>query len=71
MRVLRPGGRIVIEEPNIDHAVVKLIALGERLLLMRSRFYSPTDLARLFRTNGGRVTLHENHTGVYWAVIER
>jgi len=38
LRVLRPGGRLVIEEPDIRRWGVKLIALGERLLLMHSRF---------------------------------
>jgi demethylmenaquinone methyltransferase/2-methoxy-6-polyprenyl-1,4-benzoquinol methylase len=71
LRVLRPGGRIVIEEPDIRYNVVKLIALGERLLLMRSRFYAPGDLARLFQAQGGRVQLHENQGAVYWAVIEK
>ena len=50
--------------------MVKLIALGERLLLMRSRFYAPDDLARLFQVAGGQVELHEDHGGVYWAVVE-
>jgi ubiquinone/menaquinone biosynthesis C-methylase UbiE len=71
LRVLRPGGRMVIEEPDIRSGAVKLIALGERLLLMRSRFYAPADMARLFQAAGGQVTLYEDHSGVYWAVVER
>jgi demethylmenaquinone methyltransferase/2-methoxy-6-polyprenyl-1,4-benzoquinol methylase len=71
LRVLRPGGRLVIEEPDIRHGVVKLIALGERLLLMRSRFYAPADLAQLFQGAGGRVTLHQDHGAIYWASVER
>lgn len=71
MRVLRPGGRMVIEEPDIRSRIVKLVALVERLLLMHSRFYAPADLARLFQVAGGRVTLHEDHDDVFWAVIER
>ncbi len=71
LRVLRPGGRIVIEEPDIRHSAVKFIALGERLLLMRSRFYAPDDLAQLFWAEGGRVRLYEGQGAVYWAVIER
>jgi demethylmenaquinone methyltransferase/2-methoxy-6-polyprenyl-1,4-benzoquinol methylase len=70
LRVLRPGGRIVIEEPDIRNGPVKLIALAERLLLMRSRFYAPADLAHLFQSAGGRVTLYEDQTGIYWAVVE-
>ena len=55
LRVLRPGGRLVVEEPDIRRWTVKLIALAERLLLMRSRFYSLVDLARVFEEAGARV----------------
>ena len=34
VRVLATGGRLVIEEPDIAHWTVKLIALGEKVLLM-------------------------------------
>lgn len=47
-RLLAPGGRIVIEEPDIRSFGVKLIAVGEKLLLMRSHFLSPPHIARLF-----------------------
>jgi ubiquinone/menaquinone biosynthesis C-methylase UbiE len=71
VRVLRPGGRMVIEELDIRHRVVRLIALGERLLFMRSRFYAPADLAHLFQVAGGCVTLYEDRNDAYWAVVER
>jgi hypothetical protein len=51
--------------------VVKLVALGERLLFMRSRFYAPTDLARIFQVAGGRVKIREDSGGIFWAVVER
>jgi hypothetical protein len=69
--VLRTGGRIVVEEPDIRHRLVKLIALVERLLRMHSRFYAPADLAQLFHGAGGRVTLYDDQDGIYWAVIGR
>ncbi len=48
-RVLKPGGRIVIEEPDIGKFMVKLIAIAEKILLMRSHFLSPPKIVELFR----------------------
>lgn len=59
LRALRPGGRLVIEEPDIQRWPVKLIALGERLLLMRSRFFDAEALSRLFQEAGGTVEVVE------------
>ena len=47
-RILRPGGRIVILEPDIRTFSVKLVALAEKLALMRSHFLSPPAVVRLF-----------------------
>jgi len=47
-RVLAPGGRILIVEPDIRKLSVKLIALGEKLLLMRSHFLSDGEITSLF-----------------------
>lgn len=43
-RMLKPGGRIVIEEPDIRQTRVKLMALGEKLALMGSHFHTPQHL---------------------------
>lgn len=59
LRVLRPGGRLVMEEPDIRRRAVKLTALGERLLLMHSRFHSIADLARVFEEAGARIVAVE------------
>ncbi len=48
-RVLKPGGRLVIEEPDIHRMAVKLLALGEKLLLMRSKFLPPEQIAACFK----------------------
>ena len=49
LRVLEPGGRIIIEEPDIRFFGVKLIALVEKLLLMRSHFFPPPDIVPFSR----------------------
>ncbi len=46
-RVLAPGGRLVIEEPDIGHPFVKLIAVWEKAMLMRSHFLAPDSIAAL------------------------
>jgi demethylmenaquinone methyltransferase/2-methoxy-6-polyprenyl-1,4-benzoquinol methylase len=48
VRVLVPGGRLVIQEPNIANWGVKMVALGEKALLMRSHFYAPKAIGAMF-----------------------
>lgn len=43
-RILKPGGRLVIEEPDIHQPRVKLMALGEKLALMGSHFHTPQHI---------------------------
>ncbi|PKN91775.1 MAG: methyltransferase type 11 [Chloroflexi bacterium HGW-Chloroflexi-6] len=47
-RILQPGGRLVVEEPDIRTFPVKLIAIAEKLALMRSHFLSPSEIAAFF-----------------------
>ncbi len=47
-RVLKPGGRIVIQEPDYNRFAVKLVALAEKIALMRSHFLSPEQIKDLF-----------------------
>ncbi|MBN1371311.1 MAG: class I SAM-dependent methyltransferase [Anaerolineaceae bacterium] len=52
VRVLAPGGRLVIEEPDIRRFAVKLIALAELLALMNSRFRSPAQIRAMAAAHG-------------------
>ncbi|HOU15517.1 MAG TPA: class I SAM-dependent methyltransferase [Anaerolineae bacterium] len=70
LRVLAPGGRLVIEEPDVRRFAVKLVALGETLALMRSRFYPPEALRRFFDGPGLRVSLHEANPN-FWLVVDK
>lgn len=69
-RVLKPGGRIVIEEPNINRFGVKLLALAEKLALMRSHFLSPDMITDLFRVFPARIRLLLDGAMV-WVIIDK
>lgn len=70
LRVLAPGGRLVIEEPDVRQFAVKLVALGETLTLMRSHFYPPNDLRRFFDVPGVQLALHESGPN-FWLVVDK
>jgi ubiquinone/menaquinone biosynthesis C-methylase UbiE len=69
-RVLKPGGRIIIEEPDIRILGVKLVALAEKMLFMRSHFLSPDAIVNLFSFDhiSGTIKLAESNA---WIVIEK
>jgi len=71
MRVLSSHGCLVIQEPNVKRWVVKAVALGERLLVMQSRFKGPEELADLFEKKGGRVIASQEEGHYLWLIIER
>ncbi len=59
LRVVKPGGRLVVEEPNIMRAGVKAIALAEKALMMGSRFLTPAQMVALFEAAGARTVVVE------------
>lgn len=69
-RVLKPGGRLVIEEPDIRTSVVKLIALLEKIAMMRSHFLSPPRIAALFPFASARATIEMNGFNA-WVIVEK
>lgn len=70
LRLLAPGGRLVIEEPDIRHFAVKLVALGERLAIMDSHFRRAEELVPLFSSPTTSVSVHLGpHT--YWVVVDK
>ncbi len=67
-RVLKPRGRIVIEEPDIRTFGVKLIAVAEKLLLMRSHFLAPGEITKLFEFGKTSVQAKD---GTAWVMIQK
>ena len=68
LRVLKPGGRIVIQEPDIQTFGVKLIALAEKLLLMRSHILDANSIAALFSNAKTNILLQDSSA---WVIVEK
>jgi ubiquinone/menaquinone biosynthesis C-methylase UbiE len=69
-RVLKPGGRLVIEEPDIQRASVKIVAFVEKLTLMRSHFLKPTDIAGLFKFPNSIVQIEYEGFNA-WIIVDK
>jgi demethylmenaquinone methyltransferase/2-methoxy-6-polyprenyl-1,4-benzoquinol methylase len=67
-RVLKPGGILVIEEPDIRTFGVKLIAIAEKLLLMRSHFIAPDEIVKLFSSGEKQIKAED---GTAWIIIKK
>lgn len=70
MRILSPGGRLIVEEPDIAWWGVRLVAWGEKLLLMRSHFYRAAEVGRMFDRVGGRVQI-ERQGYTFWVIVDK
>ena len=69
-RVLKPGGRLVIEEPDIRTFSVKVVALAEKLALMRSHFLSPQAIVRLFPDKNARTRIERDGFNA-WVIVDK
>lgn len=70
-RVLKSGGRMVIEEPDFQKPSVKLIALFEKLALMRSHFLSSREIVALFdKYPSARIHVEQEGFNI-WVVAEK
>jgi len=69
-RVIKPGGRIVIEEPDYRTLIVKFVAIAEKLLLMRSHFLAPGRIKALFAFPGAQSWIEKDGFNA-WITIEK
>jgi demethylmenaquinone methyltransferase/2-methoxy-6-polyprenyl-1,4-benzoquinol methylase len=70
-RVLKPGGRLVIEEQDIEQLPIKLVAFVEWLALMRSHFYSSKQIVEQIRSHGLDATVERNGRLQFWVVADK
>ncbi len=71
LRVLKPGGRLVIEEPDFNHIGVKLLALAEKLFLMRSHFHTPQKIRDMIASCGYSAKIENDGRYTAWVVAQK
>jgi demethylmenaquinone methyltransferase/2-methoxy-6-polyprenyl-1,4-benzoquinol methylase len=71
LRVLKPGGRMVIEEPNINRSLIKLVALSEKLIGMGSHFLSPETIRDIIQKYGTYAYIEDNDRFFAWVVADK
>jgi ubiquinone/menaquinone biosynthesis C-methylase UbiE len=67
-RVLAPDGILTIVEPDIQRAGVKVLAILEKLLLMRSHFQSGETIAGFFEHPSAAIRVYHMEATAYVAV---
>jgi demethylmenaquinone methyltransferase/2-methoxy-6-polyprenyl-1,4-benzoquinol methylase len=71
LRTLREGGRILIEEPDINIFGVKLIAVMEKLLLMKSHFHTPDEIEEIVAAHGVQTQVASDGQASAWVIAEK
>jgi demethylmenaquinone methyltransferase/2-methoxy-6-polyprenyl-1,4-benzoquinol methylase len=70
LRVLGPGGRLLIEEPDYTRTAVKFVAIAEKLALMRSRFYTPEAVAGMIEDLGFAASIVRDSKFRAWIFVD-
>ena len=71
LRVLKRGGRLAIEEYDLNHQGVKLLALAEKVMGMRSRFLRPAEIQALIATAGVRSKIEHPDRFTAWIIADK
>jgi len=69
-RILKPGGRIVIEEPDIRSWPAQVMTIVEKLVLMRSHLVSPIVVEHHFHQLGAGTRI-ERQGSTCWVIIDK
>ena len=71
VRVLKPGGRLVIEEPDLNLQKVKVLAVMEKVALMRSKFYYPHEIKQMAVEVGASAEITTDGKFAAWIAITK
>lgn len=71
LRVLKKGGTLVIEEPDLNTFKVKIVAAVEKLALMRSHFYYPAEIQAMAEAHGAMARIESDGDISAWVVVTK
>jgi demethylmenaquinone methyltransferase/2-methoxy-6-polyprenyl-1,4-benzoquinol methylase len=71
LRVLKPNGRLLIEEPDIRKFRAKMIWVMEKFLLMKSVFCTPEEIKSMVEMHGGAARIEEDGFFTAWVIVEK
>jgi len=70
-RVLKPGGRLVIEEPDRRLWAIKLLAILEKMALMHSRIATMPEIVRMAVAEGLTARIETGERWTSWVVCDK
>jgi demethylmenaquinone methyltransferase/2-methoxy-6-polyprenyl-1,4-benzoquinol methylase len=71
LRVLKSGGRLAIEEYDLDRRAVKLLALAEKVMGMRSRFLRPAEIREMMGSNSMSTKIEHPSRHTAWIIVDK
>lgn len=71
LRVLKKDGIMLIEEPDIQFFSVKVLAIIEKLALMKSQFLSPGNIKKLVESFGGEAEIKGDGKFAAWVIVRK
>jgi demethylmenaquinone methyltransferase/2-methoxy-6-polyprenyl-1,4-benzoquinol methylase len=71
LRVLKRGGRLVIEEQDINRCAIKMLAWVEKLILMRSHFCMSNEIVDMIGAHGLPTHVERDGQFLFWVVVDK
>ena len=71
IRVLKPEGRLVIEEPDRNRLIVKILVVAEKMAFMRSRIHAMTEILDMVTAEGMTACIEHGNGFASWVVADK